>query len=261
MTGPGRARALPSDPGQSTGLVLLGGLAWAFFVTTFESLSQPPLELGPADYITFYSRVLVHYCAGGLLLAWLTSLISRLRNRLAISIAAVAAIAAAMGLALLIDQLSIRYVPFWRNDLMTAMAPRRSDLAAHMAWIFAVYGGLYMTIVFLLRREALSREHLRIAELARLSAEAKIERAAAASTPIVAPDLLVRALSELSRRYGEDHRRADQLLELLVRLLRSASGASGGPDGGREVDLAVGLGQLSREVGAAAGATTIENVP
>lgn len=261
MTGPGPARALSRDPGQSPGLVLLGGLAWGFFVTTFESLSQPPLELGPADYFTFYSRVLAHYCAGGLLLAWLTSRISRLRNRFAIWVAAVPAIAAAMGLALLIDQLSIRYAPFWRNDLMVAMAPRLSDLAAHMAWIFAVYGGLYMAVFFLLRREALSREHLRIAEIARLSAEAKIEGAAARNGPIVAPDLLVRALSELSRRYSEDHRRADRLLDTLVRLLRSASG--GGPDSGprREVDLAVSLGQLSRELNVPGAPTAIDNVP
>lgn len=252
MTGPG-------EPGQSTALVLLGGLGWGFIVTTFESLGQPPLELGLADYLTFYSRVLVHYCAAGLLLAWLTSRIGRLRNGFARRVAAVPALAAAMGLALLIDQLSL-YVPLWRGDPMAAMAPRLSDLAAHMAWIFAVYGGLYMAVVFLLRREALSRESLRIAELARLQAELNIERATAQNRPVVAPDLLVRALSELSRRYSEDHRRADRLLDTLVRLLRSASGAGVESDSGREAALARGLGQLSRELGMPGGALTNETL-
>lgn len=252
---------LPGDPRQSRGLVLLAGLAWGFFVTTFESLNQPPLELRPADYFIFYSRVLAHYGAGGLLLAWLTSRISTLRKPVAMWIAAPPALAAAMGLALLIDQLSVRYVPFWRNDVMAAMAPRLSDLAAHMGWIFAVYGGLYMTIFSLLRREALSREHLRIAELARLTAEAKIERAAAGNRPIVAPELLVRALSELSRRYSEDNRRADRLLDMLVRLLRSASGAATQSASGRRGDLAASLAQLSRELDVPEAAIIVENVP
>lgn len=258
MTGSRRESPVPRDPGKSTGPVLLSGLAWGALVTTFESLAQPPLELGPADFVTFYSRVLLHYSAGGLLLAWLTSRISVSPGRL-IWTATVPVIVAAMGLTLLIDQLSIRLVPLWRNDQMAAMAPRLFDLAAHMAWIFAIYGGLYMTVFFLLRREALSREHLRKAELARLSAEARVERAATEHSPIVAPDLLVRALSELARRFSEDHRRANRLLDMLVRLLRSASSAGPDPVSARAV-LAASLHQLKRELGAPGDEIAIENV-
>lgn len=254
-----------ADPSRATGYVLLSGLAWGCLVTTFQSFGQPPLELSLAEYFTFYSRILLHYCAGGVLLAWLTSRISSLRGRFAAWISVVPAIAAAMAVALLIDRLSIAHVPFWRNDLMAAMAPRPFDLAAHLAWVFGVYGGLYVATFFFFRREALTRERLRIAELARTRADVRMDRALADDKPMVPPDMLLRALSELARRYGENDRRADRLLDMLVRLLRSASAPAGTGGKGKsrqksKAELAASLAQLSRELGVPSATNTIEDV-
>jgi hypothetical protein len=238
-----------SDPGRSISYVLLSGLAWGIVVTTFESLSQPPLELSLPDYLMFYSRILLHYGAGGLLLAWLTAHASNLDRRIARSVAIPGLLSAAMAVALLIDRLSIRYVPFWSNDAMAMVAPL-PDVAAHLAWNFSVYGGLYVLAIYFLQNETLTRERLRLTELARVGAEDRMERAITEDrSPLVAPELLLRALSELARRYDENHRRANALLDKLVRLLRSASGVTANSCVGREADLTVSLGQLRTELG------------
>ena len=154
-----------------------------------------------------------------------------------------------MAAALLIDRLSILYVPWWRNDLMAAMAPRLSDLAAHFAWIFSVYGGLYVATFYFLRNEAKTHDRLRRSELARISMEDRMDRALAEDTsPAIAPDLLLRALSELAQRYDQNDRRADRLLNKLVGVLRLVSGARGKSRRGRENDLAVNFSQLCREL-------------
>lgn len=247
-------RLAPGDPGRSAGHVLLGGLAWGCLVTTFESLSQPPLELGLSDYLIFYSRILLHYGAAGVLLAGLTSRISKFDRGFPVWTAVVPVIAATTMVALLIDRLSL-HVPFWRNDLMAAMAPRLSDLAAHLGWVVSVYGGLYMMAFFLLRNEARTRDRLRLAELDRLSAEARVDRSLAESRlPAVPSDLLLQAISELAQRYNDNHRRADRLLDVLVQLLRSATmpapkGIAGKFEPRRGADLATNLDQLRAELG------------
>jgi hypothetical protein len=242
------SRRVLGDPSKSTGYVLLSGLAWGFVVTTFESLSQPPLDLGLFDYLGFYARILVHFCAGGILIALLTARISDLDRGLLKWIAIGPAIAVATAAALMIDWLSVTYVPIWRNNPMSAMW-QLSDVASYAGWIFTVYGGLYIAAFLFLRKEAVTRERLRLAELARIGADARMERALTEQTlPAVAPDLLLRALSELARRYDEDDRRADRLLDKLVKLLRSASGAALKLEPGREPDVAVKLAQLCREL-------------
>ena len=236
------------------GHVLLGGLTWGCLVTTFESLSQPPLELGVFDYFTFYSRILLHYGAAGVLLAWLTSRISNFDRGFPIWTAVVPVLAATTMVALLIDRLSL-HLPIWRNDLMAAMAPRLSDLAAHLGWVVSVYGGLYMMAFFLLQNEARTRERLRLAELDRLSAEARVDRSLAESRlPAVPSDLLLQAISELAQRYIDNSPRADRLLDILVQLLRSASmpvpqGVARKSEPQRGADLAVNLDRLRAELG------------
>lgn len=242
---------------RSTLYVLASGLAWGCIVTTAESLSQPPLELSLSDFLLFYPRILLHYGAAGILLAWLTLRISNLDRQIPAWVAAVPVIVIAGAFALLIDRLSIWYLGFWRNDLMASMATRTSDLAAHMAWIFGVYGGLYVLTFLFLKNEAQSRERLRQSELARVSAETQMDRALAENrSPPVAPDLLLKALAELGQRYTENHRRADHLLDMLVKLLRSASTPA--KDGltrraamRRTAGFAVNLGQLRAELGLA----------
>ena len=250
-----RGHWILTDRRGSMHYVLLSGLAWGLVVTTFESLSQPPLELSVSDYFNFYSRILLHYGAAGILLAWLTFCISKIDGPLRKRIAVFGAIAAATSTALLIDWLSIKFVPLWRDGPMAAMW-QFSDLGVHMAWLFSVYGGLYMAAFFLLRTEALSRERLRLAELERLSAEARMERSLAEMwAPAVAPDLLLRSLSELASRYNDNDRGADRLLDILVRLLRSASAPTPQaiPDSGlqRHTPLAPILQQLRGELGLA----------
>jgi hypothetical protein len=253
MTNDLSARRTLGDPSRSA-YVLLSGLAWGLLVATFGSLSAPPLELSLSDYFTFYSRILLHYGAAGILLAWLTSRISKFDRGFPVWMAAVPVIAATTMVALLIDRLSL-HVPFWRNDLMAAMAPRLSDLAAHLGWVVSVYGGLYMMAFFLLQNEAGTRERLRLAELDRLSAEARVERSLAESSlPAVPSDLLLQAISELAQRYNDNHRRADRLLDLLVQLLRSASmpapkGIAGKFEPQRGAELAMDLDQLRAELG------------
>jgi hypothetical protein len=230
--------------------VVLSGVAWGVVVTTFESLSQPPLELGAYDFLMFYSRILLHYGASGILIAWLTARISRREPGLVMWIAVVAMLGAATAFALLIDRLSIFYVPWWRNSLMTSLAPPLSDLGPHMAWMFGVYGGLYVLTFFFLRSEAQSRERLRVTELARIGGEAKMDRALRESrTQAIAPDLLLEALAELARRYNDNHRRADRLLDMLVKLLRLASSPVSAAPGGRTPDLTGGLDKLRAELG------------
>ena len=247
------ARRTLGDPSRSA-YVLLSGLAWGLLVATFGSLSAPPLELSLSDYLTFYSRILLHYSAAGILLAWLTFRISKFDRGFPVWMAVVPVIAATTMVALLIDRLSL-HVPFWRNDLMAAMAPRLSDLAAHLGWVVGVYGGLYMMAFFLLQNEARTRERLRLAELDRLSAEARVERSLAESSlPAVPSDLLLLAISELAQRYNDNHRRADRLLDLLVQLLRSASvpapkGIAGEFEPQRRAELAMDLDQLRAELG------------
>ena len=253
MTNDLSARRTLGDPSRSA-YVLLSGLAWGLLVATFGSLSAPPLELSLSDYFTFYSRILLHYGAAGILLAWLTSRISKFDRGFPVWMAAVPVIAATTMVALLIDRLSL-HVPFWRNDLMAAMAPRLSDLAAHLGWVVSVYGGLYMMAFFLLQNEAGTRERLRLAELDRLSAEARVERSLAESSlPAVPSDLLLQAISELAQRYNDNHRRADRLLDLLVQLLRSASmpapkSIAGKFEPQRGAELAMDLDQLRAELG------------
>jgi hypothetical protein len=243
-----RAAAAGRHPSRSGAYVLLSGVAWGAIVTTFESLSQPPLDLSLSQYFLFYSRLLLHFSVSGALLAWLTAKISKLDRGAAAAIAAVPVVFAASATALLIDWLSVTFVPFWRDEPMSVIW-RLSDLGPHMAWTFAVYGGLYMGAFFFLRNEALTRERLRVAELARIGADARMDRAVAEDTlPVVAPDLLVRALSELARRYDEEDERADRLMDKLVQLLRSASGAGAKTRGERNSDLGVRLGPLCREL-------------
>ena len=249
---------LGGDPSASTSFIVFTGLAWAGVVTTFESLNQPPLELTPAEFFSLYSRVLLHYAAAGVLLAWLTALISGPDRRFPTWIAAIPILAVCMTVALTIDRLSIVLVPLWRDDVMSAMW-RSSDVAAHLAWIFGMYGGLYVVTFLSLRREAQTRDSLRNAELARIKTETRMEGALAERRlPVLSPDLLLRALSELARRYDEKPGGADRLLDKLVRLLRSAS-AHATSDVSREfpderrVDLITSLEQLCRELEAASG--------
>jgi len=245
--------------------VVLSGLAWGLVVTTFESLSQPPLELGVSDFLMFYSRILLHYGVSGILLAWLTTRISRLEPGFARWIAVASMLAAATALALLIDRLSIWYVPWWRNNLMTSLVPPVLDLAPHMAWMFGIYGGLYVLTVFFLRSEALSRERLRVTELARIGADARMDQALRESrTQPIAPGLLLGALTELAQRYNDNHRRADRLLDMLVKLLRLASSpaaqdAAGAPRG-RRSGLAAGLDKLRAELASPDHASTFVDV-
>jgi hypothetical protein len=162
----------------------------------------------------------------------------------------VARLGSSTAFALLIDRLSIFYVPWWRNSLMTSLAPPLSDLGPHMAWMFGVYGGLYVLTFFFLRSEAQSRERLRVTELARIGGEAKMDRALRESrTQAIAPDLLLEALAELARRYNDNHRRADRLLDMLVKLLRLASSPVSAAPGGRTPDLTGGLDKLRAELG------------
>jgi hypothetical protein len=237
---------------MSSKYVLVSGLGWGLIVTTFESLSQPPLELSRSDYVIFYSRILLHFSAAGILLAWLTARASTLRSSLK-WIAVVPSLAASMAAALLLDWLSIRFVPVWKNDPMAAMW-RLGDLSAYMGWVFAVYGGLYILTFFLLANEAETSERLRLSELARFRAEHRMDRALEEDTaPAVAPDLMLRALSELGHRYDRNDRRADRLLDKLVQLLRSATVSA---SGGRAVkmhlnnarDLAARLSELHAEL-------------
>ena len=253
MTNALSARLTLGDPSRSAAYVLLSGLAWGFLVATFGSLSAPPLELSLSDYFIFYSRVLLHYGAAGILLAWLTSQISKFDRGFPVWTAVVPVIAATTMVALLIDRLSL-HLPFWRNDLMAAMAPRLSDLAAHMGWVVSVYGGIYMMAFFLLQNEARTRERLRLAELNRLSAEARMDRSLAESRlPAVPSDLLLQAISELAQRYNDNNPRADRLLDILVQLLRSASmptkGVAHKPEPQRAADLALNLDRLRTELG------------
>jgi hypothetical protein len=228
--------------------VLLSGLAWGLAVTTFESLSQPPLELTLAEYLSFYSRILLHFSVGGMVIAGLTAWISDFDRHFVKWIAIGPIILAATAFALLLDWLSIRYVPIWRNNPMSAMW-QLSDVAAYAAWIFSVYGGLYVLTFLFLKGEALTRERLRVAELARLNAEARMDQALTEETlPVLAPDILVRALSELARRYDQDDQRADRLLDKLVQLLRSASRAAVKSRSVRGSDLSARLGQLFHEL-------------
>lgn len=242
--------------------VVLSGLAWGVLVTTFQSLAQPPLDLSLSDYLAFYSRILLHYSAGGILLALATSRISELDERFPKLIAIMPAIAAAAATALLIDWLSVTLFPFWRDDPMAAMW-QLSALGTHMAWVFSVYGGLYVLTYFLLQKGAQARERLRVAELARIGAEARIDRAVTATLPAVAPDLLLRALSELALRYGKDPAGADRLLDKLVRLLRLASttdarGLHVEAHDGRDAGLAAEEGNLRAELGLSANFSRLE---
>lgn len=226
------------NPGR---LAILSGLAWGIIVTTSETLAQPPLELSLAEYVMLYSRIILHYGAGGLVMAWLAARIGA-RQGFPKWIAAIAILVSAALVAVVIDRLSVWYVPLWREDEMAIAAPPL-DVAAHLAWIFAVYGGLYLMTFFFLQNESRTRDRLRMSELARLSAEARMERALSEETSAaIAPDLLLRALSELGRRYDHDHPRADRLLDKLVQLLRSVSGATG------RIDLAHGMERLRREL-------------
>jgi hypothetical protein len=237
-----------SDGRPSIRYVLLSGLAWGVVVTTFESLSQPPLELSLSDYLMFYSRILLHYAVGGLLLAWLTALASSVDRRPPAWITVVPILATATAVALLIDRLSIWYVPFWSNDVM-AMAAPPGDVAAHLAWNFGVYGGLYVLTFYFLQNETRTRERLRLTELARIGAEARMDRAMTEDrSPAIAPDLLLRALSELARRYDENDQRADRLLEKLVQLLRSVNSSMSKRPLKRESDLAAKLGRVCGEL-------------
>lgn len=238
------------DPSRSIGYALLTGLAWGIVVTTFESLSQPPLELSLTDFLRFYSRILVHYGASGLLLAWLTARASNLDRPILRWMAIPVLLAASMAVAMLIDRLSILYVPLWSSDVMFMMAPPLTDVAAHLTWNFSVYGGLYVLAMYFLQDEARTRERLRLAEVARAGAQSRMERAMTEGrAPPVPPDLLLRALSELARRYDKNHDRANTLLDKLVRLLRSASGSPGKSHPTREADLAANLDQLRAELG------------
>ena len=247
------AVARERQPGMATGYVLLSGFVWGCIVTTAETLSQPPLELSLSDYFTFYSRILLHYAVAGIFLAWIASRIDNFDRRFPIWGLVVAMIATATALALLIDQLSLTYVPFWRNDAMSPMIAPLSDVAAHMAWIFTVYGGLYVLTFLFLRHEALTRERLRKTELARISADARMERALTENrSQVIAPDLLVHALMELAQRYNENHIRADRLLDRLVKVLRLASSPPGdsatGTHSRRKPSIATSLGQLQAEL-------------
>ena len=250
MTGTPTARAMRGDPQWSTGYVLLSGLAWGVIVTTFESLTQPPLEFGLPDYFAFYSRILLHYGTGGLMMAWLTARVGSHERSYPKWIAAVPTLVAAVAVAVLIDRLSVWYAPpLWSSEVMAMGAPPLPDVAAHLAWNFTVYGGLYVLTVFFLQNEAQTRERLRLSELASVRADARMERALSEDTSAaIAPDLLLRALSELAQRYDQNHARADRLLDKLVQLLRSVSSAASKSRRGRESDLAGSLGQLRREL-------------
>jgi hypothetical protein len=254
-------RLLGGDPSESTAFIVFSGFAWGWVVTTFESLNQPPLELTATEFVSLYSRVLLHYAAGGVLLAWLTALISRPDRRFPAWIAVVPILSICMMAALTIDGLSILLVPVWRDDVMSAMW-RLSDVAAHLAWIFGMYGGLYVVTFLSLRREAQTRDGLRKAELARIKAESRMEGALAERRlPVLSPVLLLRALSELARRYDEKPGGADRLLDKLVRLLRLASAhatsevSNESPDE-RGIDLTASLEQLCRELEVANGKTS-----
>ena len=239
----------PFEAGRSTRYILLSGLVWGFLVTTAESLSQPPLDLSLPDFVLFYARILLHYGAAGVLLAWLTAWAGDLDGRMPDWVMIPALLASAMAFALLIDRLSIWYVPFWTNETMAMGAPTLPEIAAHLAWMFGVYGGLYVLTFSFLQSETRTRERLRQTELARIRTETLMERALTEDrSPAVAPDLLLRALSELARRYDENNSRATSLLDTLVQLLRSASGATGQSARRRKTDLAVNLDKLRAEL-------------
>jgi len=135
------------------------------------------------------------------------------------------------------------------------------DLAVYLSWNFAFFGGAYVIAFFLFKRSTQLRDQLRIAERARLSSEASLDRALAEEhSGLLQPALLIESVTELGRRYAEDADRGDRLLDLIVRFLRSAmKGLSAKKsDLAAELELARNFAALCRELGRPSCTITID---
>ena len=202
-------------------LSVRAGLLWGVMVTTSETLSQPALYLEPLQFFYFYGRILLHYCAGGVVLAVITHWITlKLRGLQAVA-AAASAILVASSVSLLIERLSIWYIPVFASDLMLGLTGDYFDLAVYLSWNFAFYGGAYVAAFVLFHRASRMREELRRSDRARLISEASLERAVAQDqSRLLRPSFLVDCVTELGRRYADDLDEGDRLLDLLVPFLR-----------------------------------------
>ncbi|WIT10734.1 hypothetical protein PFX98_17690 [Paucibacter sediminis] len=193
--------------GRAAGL----GLLWGLAVTAMESSTLPLGRVSAGELAQFALHLLPQWCLAGLLLALGTAL---LEQRLGGAQTALAM----FGFALL-------NCAVWRVfGQPLAYSLRESDDALlHVFWSSMFYGGLFVTAYGLSQRSERTRELLARAEIARQKTEAQLSALRLqALRGQIDPAFLLRAISEIERRYADDVEGAERLLVPLVEFLRAA---------------------------------------
>ena len=214
MTAPERAasRRSPISWRRALGYALLWGLA-------FEALESFVLPLGDLSWRQLLEFALQTsdiwlVCTFGVACLAMFAEPRMSTAKLALSTVAVALALAAAGVLL--------------GDVGTEVAlfqkPRSfATRFAYGAWGCLFYGGLFMLVLVLVMRAERTRSLLGHAEIARSQTETVLSQAQLqALRGQVDPDLLLRVMAEVQRRYAANAAAAERLLDHLVGFLRSA---------------------------------------
>ncbi len=214
MTAPERAasRRSPISWRRALGYALLWGLA-------FEALESFVLPLGDLSWRQLLEFALQTsdiwlVCTFGVACLAMFAEPRMSTAKLALSTVAVALALAAAGVLL--------------GDVGTEVAlfqkPRSfATRFAYGAWGCLFYGGLFMLVLVLVMRAERTRSLLGHAEIARSQTETVLSQAQLqALRGQVDPDLLLRVMAEVQRRYAQDPAAAEGLLDQLVGFLRGA---------------------------------------
>ena len=210
--------AAPISWRRALGYALLCGVA----NTVLESLVMPTGELGWREMLAFMLALLPGYWITCVAVTCLAMIVE---PRMTVTMVAVTTMAAALaGAAAGVGFELVRGQLFFNIDAYLFGRPRPLlTKFASNAWAYLFYGGLLMMVLVLVMRAERTRGLLGNAEIARSQTETVLSQAQLqALRGQVDPDLLLRVMAEVQRRYAQDPAAAEGLLDQLVGFLRGA---------------------------------------
>jgi len=210
------------------------GVLWGVAVSAMESVVLPVYPDAWTGFWKILAWIVPGWCVVGVGLATLIEWVGARFERTSQIVTFM--IACALGLSAIYSMLYALAPASGPRSGMSVVFPQGFDplvALVYQFWVVLFYGGLYFVAWSLRHRSQRSRETLARVEIARIKAETMLaEEQLHRLRGRIEPQLLLRVVTEVERRYLSDGPSADELLGLLVAFLRLAmpairSGKSG----------------------------------
>jgi len=210
------------------------GVLWGVAVSAMESVVLPVYPDAWTGFWKILAWIVPGWCVVGVGLATLIEWVGARFERTSQIVTFM--IACALGLSAIYSMLYSLAPASGPRSGMSVVFPQGFDplvALVYQFWVVLFYGGLYFVAWSLRHRSQRSRETLARVEIARIKAETMLaEEQLHRLRGRIEPQLLLRVVTEVERRYLSDGPSADELLGLLVAFLRLAmpairSGKSG----------------------------------